>query len=82
MSAAPAATPVTAPGTTVATDVLDDCQVAVCVTFWTVPSAIVAVAVNGDVIPTMGAVPLTARARTFEDDVDDDMTMWVVPVHF
>ena len=71
MSAEPAATPVTRPAATVATDGLDDCQVASFVTFWAVPSAIVAVAVNDDVAPMIGAAPLTARLVTL-GDVEDD----------
>jgi hypothetical protein len=71
MSTAPLATPVTRPAATVATDGLDDCQVASFVTFWAVPSAIVAVAVNDDVAPMIGAAPLTARPVTLGDDADD-----------
>jgi len=56
----PEAMPVTTPAEdTVATAVSDDCQVAWLVTSCVEPSAIVAVALNCDVPPTTGAVPLT-----------------------
>src|SRR5437773_9210068 len=52
--------PVTRPAEdTVATAVFDDCHVAWLVTSCVAPPAIVAVAVNWDVPPTTGAVPLT-----------------------
>jgi hypothetical protein len=67
MSTEPAATPVTVPLVTVATDTSDDRQVAAVVTFWVVLLARVAVAVNGELAPTTGAVPLTVRPLTLGD---------------
>jgi hypothetical protein len=67
MSTAPAATPVTVPLATVATDVSEDRQFAAVVTFCEVLLASVAVAVNCEVFPTTGAVPLTVRPLTLGD---------------
>jgi hypothetical protein len=51
--------------------VFEDAQVAVALTSCVVPSDIVAIAVNCDVAPTAGVVPLTATELTVVADVGD-----------
>lgn len=66
----PAATAVTTPAEdTVASALLDVAQVADAVTSCVDPSAIVAIALNWEVLPTAGAAPVTASDDTV-DTVD------------
>src|SRR5262245_15205149 len=72
MATVPAPTPVTSPvDDTVASAVLLDVHVAVLVTSCVVPFDIVAVAVNWDVAPTVGTVPVTAMDETVVGDVEE-----------
>jgi hypothetical protein len=69
MVTAMAATPVTRPDAeTVASAALDVDHVAALVTFCVVPSDIVAVAVNCDVLPTAGTAHVTVIEETVPDD--------------